>query len=313
MVSRGVSLTGLRLDMMFTLSLIIAVSTFVFVLILGSSIGILGGVLLALAFNALMWLISPYLLIGMYGLSEVKRSEMPWLHDALELIARRSGLNSTPKLYLAPMDVPNAFAFGSPAFGYGVAVTRGLLRTLDEDEIEAVLGHEIGHIKHKDMHVMMVATALPSVFLQIGRWIMMSSMYYSGGRDRENSSGAGFVIGSLIMLIGWILYLLALRLSRLREFYADAHSALTIERGAEKLQRALVKIVKYSDPRKGEQLVAAKALMIADPTARVSYSEVREYMEREPTLFERLMNLFSTHPRVEDRLRRLEELKSLYS
>ncbi|MEM2729669.1 MAG: M48 family metalloprotease, partial [Candidatus Korarchaeum sp.] len=199
-------------------------------------------------------------------------------------------------------------AFGSPIFGYGVAVTEGLLRDLTEDEVEAVVGHEVGHIKHRDMHVMMIATALPSIFMQMGRWVMMSSAYSYSGRDRENA-GAALLIGSLLMVIGWILYLLALRLSRLREFYADAHSAITVERGAEKLQRALVRIVESTDPRRGEQLVAAKALMIADPTA--SY-RIREYMEREPSLFERVMNLFSTHPRVEDRLRKLEELKALY-
>lgn len=308
MASRGFSLLGLKLDMLLTLSLIIAVSTFVFTLLLGSSVGLIGGVIMALAFNALMWLISPYLLIGMYGLRELKRSDLPWLYDALESLARKSGLK-IPKLYLAPVRVPNAFAFGSPIFGYGVAVTEGLLRDLSEDEVEAVVGHEVGHIKHRDMHVMMIATALPSIFMQIGRWVMMSSAYSYSGRDRESNAGAALLIGSLLMVIGWILYLLALRLSRLREFYADAHSAITVERGAEKLQRALVRIVESTDPRRGEQLVAAKALMIADPTA--SY-RIREYMEREPSFFERVMNLFSTHPRVEDRLRRLEELKTLY-
>jgi heat shock protein HtpX len=313
MAGRGFSLLGLRLDMLLTLSLIIVISTFVFTLLIGSSTGLIGGVLAALLFNAFMWMISPYLLVSMYGLRGLSRSDIPWLYDSLEYLARKSGLRSTPKLYIAPIGVPNAFAFGSPIFGYGVAVTDGLLRNLSEDEIEAVIGHEIGHIKHGDMHVMMIATALPSIFLQIGRWIMLSSMYSGGGRDRESNAGASFLIGSALMLIGWLLYLLALRLSRLREFYADAHSAMTVERGAEKLQSALVRIVKATDPRKGEQLVAAKALMIADPTQRVSYSEIREYMEREPSLFEKIMNLFSTHPRIEERLRRLEALKSLYS
>lgn len=308
MASRGFSLLGLRLDMLLTLSLIIAISTFVFTLLV-SSAGLIGGIALALAFNAFMWMISPYLLLGMYRLRELKQSDIPWLYDTVRFLAEKSGLKM-PKLYLAPINVPNAFAFGSPIFGYGVAVTEGLLRNLSEDEVEAVVGHEIGHIKHRDMHVMMIATALPSVFMQIGRWVMVSSMYSHGGRDRENSSGAALLIGSLLMVIGWLLYLLALRLSRLREFYADAHSAMTVERGAEKLQRALVRIVKSTDPRRGEQLVAAKALMIADPTA--SY-EIREYMEREPSLLERIENLFSTHPRIEERLRRLEELKALYS
>lgn len=311
---RGLSLLGLKMDMMLTLSLIIAVSGFVFVYLLGPSVGLVGGVILALAFNFFMWLISPYLLKTMYGLRPVSREEMPWLYSTVELIAARSGLRRMPKLFIAPVRVPNAFAFGSPLFGYGIAVTEGLLNTLDEEEVEAVLGHEIGHIRHGDMHVMMIATALPSVFLYIGRWLIWGSMfsYGYGSRDRDDA-GYLYLLGIALTVIGWILYLLALRLSRLREFYADAHSALTVRNGAEKLQRALVKIARNSDPKVGAKIASAKALMIVDPTQKELEEDMRAIMEERESFLERLMSIFSTHPSIRDRLLRLEDLKRISS
>ncbi len=308
-VRRSLPLLGLRVDMMLTLSLIIAVSGFVFIYLLGPSVGLAGGIFLALLFNFFMWLISPYLIRAMYRLKPVSKEEMPWLYSTVEMLAAKSGLRKMPQVYIAPTEVPNAFAFGSPIFGYGVAVTEGLLRILDEEEIEAVLGHEIGHIRHGDMHVMMVATALPAIFLQIGRWFIWGSMFgYGSSRDRDDA-GSLYLLGVALTVIGWLLYLLALRLSRLREFYADAHSALTVERGAEKLQRALVKIAKNTDPKLGAQLASAKALMITDPTQRELDEDLRSIMEREESFFERIMSLFSTHPRLKDRLMKLEELK----
>ncbi len=307
----GLSLLGLKIDMMLTLSFIIAVSGFVFVFLLGSSIGLVGGLALALAFNFLMWLISPYLLTTMYRLKPVERENLPWLYSTIEMLAMKSGLKKMPKVYIAPTQVPNAFAFGSPFFGYGVAVTEGLLHTLNEDEIEAVLGHEIGHIKHGDMHVMMIATSLPAIFLYIGRWLIWGSMLGYSSRDRDES-GYTYIIGISLVVIGWLLYLLALHLSRLREFYADAHSATTVEGGAEKLQRALVKIVENTDPKQGAKLASAKALMISDPTQReIAEENIRSIMEREVSFSERIMSLFSTHPRIEERLKRLEKFKGI--
>ncbi len=308
---RSMTLLGLRVDMVLTLSLIIAVSGFVFIYLLGPSVGLVGGVVLALLFNFFMWLISPYLIRTMYRLKPVRREEMPWLYSIVEMLAVESGLKRMPQVFIAPTEVPNAFAFGSPVFGYGVAVTEGLLNILDEEEVEAVLGHEIGHIKHGDMHVMMIATALPAIFLQIGRWFIWGSMFgYGGSRDRDNV-GSLYLLGVALTVIGWLLYLLALRLSRLREFYADAHSALTVKRGAEKLQRALVKIAKNTDPKLGAQLASAKALMITDPTQRELDEDLRSIMGREESFFERIMSLFSTHPRLKERLMKLEELKRI--
>ncbi len=308
---RGLSLLGLKVDMILTLSFIIAVSGFIFVLLLGSSVGLIGGLAIALAFNFLMWLASPYLLTAMYKLKLVERNDYPWLYSTIEMLAMKSGLKKMPKIYIAPTQVPNAFAFGSPLFGYGVAVTEGLLHTLNEDEIEAVLGHEIGHIRHGDMHVMMIATSLPAIFLYIGRWLVWGSMLGYGSSDRDEA-GYTYMIGISLVVIGWLLYLLALHLSRLREFYADAHSATTVKGGAEKLQRALVKIVENTDPKQGAKLASAKALMITDPTRReIAEEDIRSIMERKVSFSERIMGLLSTHPRIEDRLRKLERFKEV--
>ena len=150
---------------------------------------------------------------------------------------------------------------------------------------------------------MMIATAIPSVLYYLGRMLMWSS--YSD--EREGNWGP--IVGVILSVLAFILYLLSLRLSRLREFYADAHSALTVEDGARKLQKALAKIVSYTNPREIPSLSSARALLISDPMTSASVDpNVKALLEREVTLAERIMSLFSTHPRPEDRIRKLEEL-----
>ncbi len=298
------SLLRLKLDMMLTMALIIGLFVMAFTLIVGTTFGIVWGIALALGFNVFMWLVSPYMLQAMYRLREVKPEDNTWLYRTVERVAKRSGLRFMPKVFIAPFSTPNAFAFGSPIYGYGVAVTEGLLRYLDEDEVEAVIGHEIGHIKHGDMHVMMIATALPSMLYYLGRALMWSAAYRD---DREENWGP--LIGVLLSILAFILYLLSLRLSRLREFYADAHSALVVENGARKLQRALAKIVTHTNLKEVPNLTSARALLFSDPLQVGDVDPaVRALLEREVTLAERIMSIFSTHPRPEDRIRRLEEL-----
>ncbi len=297
------SLWSLKLDMMLTLGLIIGLFVLAFTLLVGTTFGIFWGIVLALGFNVFMWLISPYMLQTMYRLKEIRPEDNPWLYGVVARIAKKSGLGFMPKVFIAPFSTPNAFAFGSPIYGYGVAVTEGLLNYLNEDEVEAVIGHEIGHIKHGDMQVMMIATAIPSILYYLGRMLMWSS--YSD--EREGSWGP--IVGVILSVLAFILYLLSLRLSRLREFYADAHSALTVEDGARKLQKALAKIVSYTNPREIPSLSSARALLISDPMTSASVDpNVKALLEREVTLAERIMSLFSTHPRPEDRIRKLEEL-----
>ena len=226
---------------------------------------------------------------------------------------------------IANIPVPNAFAYSSSIAGSRVAVTSELLKTLNEGEVEAVLGHEIGHLKHRDVQTMMFVSILPALFYYIGYSMMLSSWY---GRSRERDSGSvAVLIGVVSIAIYWILTMFTLYLSRLREYFADRHSAAIVDEGPSKLSEALAKI-QYSTGRmkrvnkQAGSFSSFKALFISDPdraeTDAVSIAQARGYttdqkmveevLRREVTAADRLMELFSTHPNIVKRLRALQEL-----
>ncbi|MEM4649438.1 MAG: M48 family metalloprotease, partial [Candidatus Bathyarchaeia archaeon] len=169
------SLLKLRLSMIGTLALIIGISTLILTIVL-SLIGVfniilLGGLIVFL--NLAQWLFAPYLIDAIYRVKKLSRQENPRLHAIVESLSRRINIK-TPQLMLADIPIPNAFAYGSPIAGSRVAVTSGLLSQLNEDEVEAVIGHELGHLKHKDVQIMMFASLLPALFYYIGYSLMFS-------------------------------------------------------------------------------------------------------------------------------------------
>jgi len=278
-------------------------------------------IFLVIGFNILQWLIAPYIVDAMYRIKDAPESKYVWLHAIVERFAKKSGM-SKPRVMISSIPIPNAFAYGSPLTGRRIAVTTGLIQDLAEEEIEAVIGHELGHLKHKDVQVMMFASVLPAVFYFIGFSLMLSSMF---GRQRE--TGGAILIGILSMAIYWILSLLVLMLSRFREYSADAHSASIVEGGSAKLAVALAKITtasgRYKATHKGSTggVSGFKALFISDPdkadheTVMLTKSGmlgdrqlIREISSRELTFFDHVMELFSTHPNIVKRLRSLEKL-----
>jgi heat shock protein HtpX len=160
-----------------TLALIFGLSTLVFAVVMSLAGGFdfltLG--VLVVAFNIVQWLISPYLVGAIYKVRELPQNENPQLHQMVENLSKKSKI-SKPKLMLSQIPLPNAFAYGSPLTGNRVAVTQGLLTSLDESEVEAVLGHELGHLRHRDVQVMMVVSFLPALFYYIGFSLMLSGM-----------------------------------------------------------------------------------------------------------------------------------------
>ncbi|MEM2240258.1 MAG: zinc metalloprotease HtpX [Candidatus Bathyarchaeia archaeon] len=311
-----------------TIAFLIALSTLFFAIILSLA----GAPLLILApivvvFNLIQWLIAPYMIDALYGVREASPYQYPRLHEIVERLSRRSKIDK-PKVMIARIPIPNAFAYGSPLTGSRVAVTEGLLDILDEEEVEAVIGHELGHLKHKDVHVMMFASVLPAIFYYVGYSLMMSA-YFGGysSRDRRNNASLLILIGMLSLVVYYIVSLVVLYLSRLREYYADTHSASVAEDGARNLAEALAKIVTYTGrykARRGStpEVGAFKALFISDPdTAARDVRElsrygvtrdselVRSIASREITWFERLMEIFSTHPNVVKRIRALLEMQ----
>ncbi len=308
-----------------TLALIIGLSTLIFTLILTlfSAFDLITVGVLVVIFNILQWLLSPYIIDAIYRTRELPENENPKLHELVEKLSIKSGIKK-PKLMLSQIPIPNAFAYGSPIAGNRVAVTTGLLKALETEEVEAVIGHELGHLKHRDVQIMMFVSLLPSLLYYIGYSLLLSSMF-RGGRREEGGGTA--LLGMGFMLFSWILNLFILHLSRLREYYADSHSVQIVEDGSRKLSEALAKIVhttrNMKKTRKETQnLNAFKALFIADPdradadsvvltTAVTSSSDhklVQEVLSQEITTMDKIIEIFSTHPNIVKRLRALQEL-----
>lgn len=312
-----------------TLAIIFGLSTLVFTVVLtlaniGFSLLTIG--VLVVVLNVVQWLISPYLIGAIYKVKELSESENPKLHKMVTDLSKKSKI-SKPKLMLSQIHLPNAFAYGSPLTGNRVAVTQGLLKSLDDGEVEAVIGHELGHLKHRDVQVMMVVSFLPALFYYIGYSLMLSGMF---GGDRRNNGGANnALIGLAFMAFSWVLTLFTLYLSRLREYCADRHSVSVVENGSEKLSTGLISIVEESrrgtsrsSREKPQNSNAYKALFISDPDraavdsaqlhARQATSKqdlLKETLAKEPTSGEKLVEIFSTHPNIIKRLRALQTIK----
>jgi heat shock protein HtpX len=319
----------LRFSMAATLAAIFGLTTLVFAVVLtwaGVGFSLLTIGLFVIGLNVAQWLLSPYLVGWIYRVKEMPQNENLQVHQMVSDLSRKSGI-STPKLMLSQIPLPNAFAYGSPLTGSRVAVTQGLLQNLDEGEVEAVIGHELGHLKHRDVQVMMVVSFLPALFYYIGYSMMLSGMF-GGSTDRKNGGGGNNALfGIAFMAFSWVLTLFTLYLSRLREYYADRHSALIVENGAQKLSTGLVTIVQESKragkPNKDEKKNnrSYKALFICDPDRAAADSAelnanhitskqdlLRETLAKQPTSADRLLEILSTHPNIIKRLRALQEI-----
>ena len=183
----------------------------------------------ALAFavfpSVISWLISPALINISYGCHPD-----PELQRIVDRVAARAGMKP-PKAMIAEVPIPNAFAYSSPLMGRYIAVTRGLLNIMDEKELEAVIGHELGHHRHRDNAIMLVFGIFPSFIYFLGRFLMyagMTSDVYTDGGERRRNGSTGLIlllVGIALVVVSIVIQLAVLALSRMREYYADAHGA----------------------------------------------------------------------------------------
>jgi len=319
------SIWQLRFSILGTLALIIGLSTlFLTVILMWLQVNLIAIALFVVLFNLAQWLLAPYFIDAMYRVKEAPKTEYSQLHGMVERLSQKSGIKK-PKVMIANIPLPNAFAYSSPIAGSRVAVTSELLKTLEQEEVEAVLGHEIGHLKHRDVQTMMFVSILPAIFYYIGVSMLMSSMY---GRSRERDSGsAAALIGIVTMAVYWILTMFTLYLSRLREYFADRHSVNIVDDGSRKLSEALAKIQASTRRmkrinRQAGSFSSFKALFISDPdkadSDALSIAQVRGYatdqklveevLRKEVTAADKLLELFSTHPNIVRRLKALQEL-----
>jgi heat shock protein HtpX len=311
-----------------TLALIVGLSTLFFTVILtltgafdSGYLGFLTLGIFVVGFNVVQWLISPYIIDALYHVRAMSATEEPKLHEVVDDLSKKSNI-SKPRLMLAQIPIPNAFAYGSPIAGTRIAITSGLLKTLDQGEVEAVVGHELGHLTHRDVQIMMFVSLLPAVAYFIGYSLMLSGMF--GGNQKNQSNGAA--IGIVFMAFSFIMNLFILNLSRLREYYADRHSASIVDGGSEKLSTGLAKIVNATKnmrrmKQQTKNLNGFKALFITDPDrANVDSAElstmsvgdkqqlVQDILSKKLTTGDRILEIFSTHPNIIKRLKALQEV-----
>jgi heat shock protein HtpX len=306
-----------------TVALIIGLSTLFFTVILSltGAFDFLTLGIIVVGFNVIQWLISPYIVDALYHTKALSASEEPKLHEMVDDLSRKSNIKK-PKLMLAQIPIPNAFAYGSPIAGTRIAVTSGLLKTLDPGEVEAVVGHELGHLRHRDVQVMMFVSMLPAIAFYIGYSLMFSSMY----NNQNNKGNNGAVLGIAFIAFYWVLNLFTLYLSRLREYYADRHSASIVDQGSDKLSTGLAKIVSATKrmgrtKQETKNLNAFKALFITDPDraaadaaelSKMSVADnqklVQDILSKKLTTADRILEILSTHPNIVKRLKALQEL-----
>jgi len=228
-------------------------------------------------FVLLQYLIGPAVVRASTRLQYLKPGENPWLESTVKELADKSGI-SMPKLAIVPDKTPNAFVFGRTSNDTTLAVHEGLLRNLNEDEVKSVIGHELGHIKHKDYIVMTVVSALPLIAYLVARSTWTVARFSGSSRKREESEmrAALFAVGIISYIVYIISLLCVMRLSRLREHYADAYSAY-ITGVPRNLESALAKIT-YGLSLSPKPPSGARAFYIEDPA--MAKQEIQPIMEK---------------------------------
>jgi heat shock protein HtpX len=255
---------------------------------LGGWFGGQGGMVIALVFAALLnfgsYFFSDKIVLKMYRAREVGLEEAPVLYRVVERLTRRAGL-PMPRVAIIPSAQPNAFATGRSPKHAVVAATEGILRILDEDELEGVMAHELAHVKHRDILISSIAATLAGAIMVLSRF----GLFFGGGRDRGPGGGALAIVVVILAPIAAMIVQAAI--SRSREFAADQGGA-EISQKPRALASALMKLE-----------AAAKQVPLEGNPATAHLFIVHPFRGRG------LVNLFSTHPPMEERVERLLSMR----
>lgn len=243
-------------------------------------------IIAALIYAAISYYTGTRLSLTVNGAQETDKRDNPRLYRIVENLAITDGL-PTPKVYIMQDPAPNAFATGRDPNHSSVCVTSGLLEIMNDQELEGVLAHEMGHVKNYDIRVAMIAFALVAAVALLAD-IMLRMSWFS---DDDNNNSIFFIIGLAAAIIAPIVAsLIQLAVSRQREYLADATGALTT-RYPEGLASALAKIEQTGSILK-KQNTSTAHFFFANPLKGHS-----------------LANLFSTHPPIDERIKRLEQME----
>jgi len=263
---------------------------------IGWVIGGFGGMVVFLVIGAVMnfgsYWFSDKLALRMAGAKEVSREEEPNLHNSVEEVANLAGIPK-PRVYIVNNDMPNAFATGRNPKHAAVAVTTGIMRLLNERELRAVMAHELGHIKNRDILIQSVVATVAGAITMIA-WMLQWSMIFGGGRrdGRDNPMGIIALLATVI-LAPIAASLIRMAISRSREFEADATGARMVH-DPDALASALLRL---------QQGVQANPLPVNSATQATAHMYIVN-----PFRAQGMANLFSTHPPVEERVRRLQAM-----
>ncbi len=277
----------------FKTAVLLAALTSLLVLIgqaIGGQQGMLIAFVLAVVMNFGSYWFSDRIVLAMYGAQPIEESQAPDLYRIVRRLTTKGGI-PMPRVYLIPSDTPNAFATGRSPQHAAVAVTEGVMRMLDDEELEGVLAHELSHVKNRDTLTMTIAATLAGVITYLAHMAQWAAIFGGGRRDDEEGSGGG-AIGALLMAIlaPIAAMLIQLAISRAREFQADASGARLAGRPWG-LAKALGKLEMASKVAPMEATPATAHLFIVNPLRG-----------------EGVVALFSTHPPVQERIARLRAM-----
>jgi heat shock protein HtpX len=264
------------------------------VVLIGGAVGGQQGMLIAFVFAIAMnfgsYWFSDRIVLSMYGAQPIEEAQAPDLYRIIRRLTTKAGI-PLPRVYLIRGDTPNAFATGRSPQHAAVAVTEGVMRMLDDEELEGVLAHELSHVRNRDTLTMTIAATLAGVITYLAHMAQWAAIFGGARRDDEEGSGGG-VIGALLMAIlaPIAAMLIQMAISRAREFEADASGARLVGRPWG-LAKALEKLEMASKMAPMDATPATAHLFIVNPLSG-----------------EGLLALFSTHPPIQERIARLRAM-----
>jgi len=263
-------------------------------MLVGGLIGGKGGVYIAFIFAVILnfgsYWFSDKIVLKMYKAQEVSESSVPDLYNIVRNLALKASL-PMPRVFIIPEEAPNAFATGRNEKHAVVAVTEGIMRILKKEELEGVIAHELSHIKNKDMLISSMAATIAGAISMLATMAQWAAIF-GGGRSGDDDNGGG-IIGLIAMAIFAPLAaaVIQMAISRSREYLADAGGA-SITKNPYGLASALEKLTKASQAIPMDAKPSTAHLFIVNPLSGKAF-----------------MNLFSTHPPLEERIARLRSMK----
>ena len=281
--------------------------------------------ILGFGFLGIQYLIGPSIVGWSMKIKWVTEKEAPELHQMVAQLAESANLPK-PRVGISQLSIPNAFAFGRTQRDGRICVTQGIMKILSRDELRAVLGHEMAHIKHRDMAIITLISVIPLIMY----WIAFSMMWGGALGGRRQGGGYAMLIGFGAFLLYFITNLLVLYGSRIREYYADLGS-VRLGNSPHHMATALYKLVhgdaRFKDSKELKESEKARAFFVNDParawrevkelsqidqdmSGTIDYGELMDLRQKEVRLgaTDKMMEIFTTHPNMLKRIKHLSTL-----